>query len=100
MEPQKGKIEVVIFPVIGNPVVKQKEKEKNGNTNKRNQNRFPQLEQTRFSVNIGILTCYVIDCNPERRNESEGKIKVTVELNGNFVAKFNWFDVNFPVNEE
>ena len=100
MECKQRKIQVIIFSIIRNPVVEQEKEEKNSYANYRNDNRFPKLKQTRFPVDISVLSGNVIDCNPKRRNKSKCEIKITVELNRNFVTKFDWFDVNFAINEE
>ena len=100
MQSKKREIEVVVFPIIGNPVVEQKQEENNSNTNNRNQNCFPQFKQTRLPVNIRILTGYVINCDPEGRDKNKCQVKITVELNRYFIPKFNWLDVNLSVNEK
>jgi hypothetical protein len=98
MQTKQCKVEVVIFAVIGNPVVQQKEKKDDSNTSQRSGKSFPKFEQARFSVNVGVLPGDVINGYPECRNKNKRQIKVTIEFYRYFIAEFNRLDIKFPVN--
>jgi hypothetical protein len=40
----------------------------------------------------------VINGNPEGGDKNQCKVKFSVEFNRNPIPKFDWFDINFPVN--